>query len=326
MAENDRGAGHAMFGLNNDPTDPGGTPTPTPAPGAPQYVYVQAPAAAPAPSGGSKVPMWLGIVLLVISVANLAFLFVVRSQFKEIASKQSDQLDVLTRRMNSSDDRYAQLSGKFQVTTEKLGLTQQELEHAKELAANIQKQQQTAVTRLNQAIAQKASADEVNKVQQEANAKIGGLSTDLAGTQKELENTKSQFTDALTGTKGELGGAIARTHDELVALAHKGDRDYYEFTLPSRHAPQKIGTVTVDLEKTDTRKNTFSLYLTFDDKRTARKDKAMDEPIYFYVQGAPSALEIVVNKVGKNTISGYLSSPKGFFPNTPNVLSARPGM
>ena len=240
MAENDRGAGHAMFGLNSEQGSPAPTPTPTPAPGSPQYVYVQAPPVAPA-AGGSKLPMWMGIVLLVVSAANLALLFVVRSQFRDATSKQSDQLDVLTRRMDSSDERYAQLSGKFQVTTEKLGLTQQELAHAKDLAANIQKQQQTAVARLNQAIAQKASAADVNKVQQDANAKIGGLSTDLAGTQKELESTKSQFTDALSGTKGELNGAIARTHDELVALAHKGDRDYFEFTLARRHAPHQNG-------------------------------------------------------------------------------------
>ena len=265
----------------------------------------------------------MGILLLVIAAANLAFLFVVRSQFRDATSKQSDQLDVLTRRMDSSDERYAQLSGKFQVTTEKLGLTQQELAHAKDLAANIQKQQQTAVAQLNQAIAQKASAADVNKVQQDANAKIGGLSTDLAGTQKELESTKSQFTDALSGTKGELNGAIARTHDELVALAHKTDRDYFEFNVGKKRT-QKVGTVMLQLQKTDTKKNVFTVNLVFDDKPHVHRDRAMDDPVYFYVQGAPSALELVVNKMGKDSIAGYISTPKGFFPNATNVLAARP--
>jgi len=248
-----------------------------------------------------------------------------RNDFKTIGSKQSDQLDLLTRRMDTSDERYAQLRGQFQVTSEKLGLTEQELTRARSLASDIQKKQQAAVQDLNAAIAKKASAEEVNKVQADANAKIGGLSTDLAGTRKDLENTKSEFANALSGTKGELGGAIARTHDELVALAHKTDRDYFEFNLPKRHSQQKIGTVNMELDRTDTKRNVFTVVLLFDDKRTVRKDKAINEPVYFYVQGASSALELVVNKLGKDTIAGYISTPKGFFPSATNVLAARPG-
>jgi chromosome segregation ATPase len=234
-------------------------------------------------------------------------------------------LDLLTRRMDTSDERYAQLRGQFQVTSEKLGLTEQELTRARTLASDIQKKQQQAVEQLNDAISKKASADEVNKVQADANAKIGGLSTDLAGTRKDLESTKSEFANALSGTKGELSGAIARTHDELVALAHRTDRDYFEFNLPKRHAQQKIGTVNMELDKTDTKRNVFTIILAFDDKRATRKDKAINEPIYFYVQGASSALELVVNKLGKDSVAGYISTPKGFFPSATNVLAARPG-
>jgi predicted nucleic acid-binding Zn-ribbon protein len=314
-----------MFGLNDETTRRvGETPGQSQSqPGAPEYGYVQAQLP---PSGGSgKTLTWLVVALVVLSIANLALVLVSRSQFSDVASKQGDELNLLTRRMDSGDERYAQLRGQFQVTSEKLGLTEQELARAHELAANVQQQQKAAVAQLNAAIAKKASADEMNKLQADSNAKIGGLSSDLAGTKQDLANTKTEFTNALAGTKGELGGAIARTHDELVALAHKTDRDYFEFSLARRKAQQKVGTVTIELDKTDTKRNVFSVFLNFDDKRTQRSNKAMNEPVYFYVQGASSALELVVNKVGKDSISGYLSAPKGFFPNTPNVLSSRPG-
>jgi len=322
MADKPPGPGHAMFGLNDETrrSAPGETPAPA-QPGTPQYVYLQAPPPAPA-SGGAKILPWLVGVLLAISIVNLVLVLMSRSQYSDVLSKQSDQLNLLTRRMDSSDERYAQLRGQFQVTSEKLGLTQQELSRARTLAADIQKQQQSTVQQLNDAIAKKASADEVNKLQADANSKFGTLSGDIAGTRKDLEDTKA----ALTGAKGELTGAIARTHDELVALAHKTDRDYFEFNLGRRRAQQKIGTVLIELEKTDTKRNVFTLNLVFDDKRTQRKDKAVNEPVYFYVQGASSALELVVNKMRKDSISGYLSAPKGFFPSTPNVLTARPGM
>ena len=318
-----------MFGLNDDTptrhvTAPEEAPTST-QPGAPQYVLAQQPPQAVPASGGGKMLQWLVAVLAVLAVANLALLLVSRSQFSDYATKQADAMNLLTRRMDSSDERYAQLRGQFQVTTEKLGMTEEELARAHDLAAQVQKQQQTAVAQLNRAIAQKASAAEVNKLQADSDAKIGGLTTDLAGTKQDLASTKSEFANALTGTKGELSGAIARTHDELVALAHKSDRDYFEFTLPRKKAQQKVGTVTVELEKTDPRRNVFSVYLYFDDKKTERSNKAMNEPLFFYVQGASSALELVVNKLGKDSVSGYMSTPKGFFPNTTNVLGQRPG-
>jgi hypothetical protein len=319
-----------MFGLNDAPTQrvaapEAPAPSPQGPPAGPQYVLVQQPPPTVAAAGGGKALPWLVAVLAVLAIANLILVLVVRSQFNDFATKQGDAMNLLTRRMDSSDERYAALRGQFQVTSEKLGLTQQELSRAHALAAEVQKQQQTAVAQLNQAIAQKASADEVNKLQSDSNAKIGGLSTDLAGTKQDLASTKSEFANALSGTKGELNGAIARTHDELVTLAHKSDRDYFEFTLPRKKAQQKVGTVTVELERTDPKKNVYSVDLFFDDKKTERSNKAMNEPLFFYVQGASSALELVVNKLGKDTISGYMSTPKGFFPNTTNVLGQRPG-
>jgi hypothetical protein len=324
MADKDPSAGHSMYGLNDEPTRHVAAPGEVPQPAAPQYVLVQPPQAGSASGGGKALP-WLVAVLGVLAIANLILVLMARSQFNDYATKQADELNVMTRRMDSSDERYAQLRGQFQVSSEKLGLTQQELARAHALAAEVQKQQQTAVAQLNQAIAQKASAAEVNKLQSDSNAKIGGLSTDLAGAKQDLASTKSEFANALTGTKGELNGAIARTHDELVALAHKSDRDYFEFNLPRRKAQQKLGTITVELEKTDPKRNVFSVYLSFDDKRTERSNKAMNEPLYFYVQGASSALEMVVNKLGKDSVSGYVSTPKGFFPSTTNVLGQRPG-
>jgi predicted nucleic acid-binding Zn-ribbon protein len=321
MAEEKKpGAAYAMFGLNeSEPRQatPGAAPA-QPQPGAPQYVYVQGPP--PTASGGGKgLPIAVGI-LLVISLINLGLVIFGWQKLDGALSKHTDQLDLLTRRMDASDDRYAQLKAQFQVTAEKLGMTQQELSRSRQLASEIQKQQKQAVRQLNAAIQQKASAKELNQLASDSNAKIGNLSGDLAGTKKDLEATK----EALTGAKGELSGAIARTHDELVALAHRTDRDYFEFNIQKRHERQKIGTVMLELQKTDTKRNLYTINLFFDDKRTVRRNNAIDSPVFFYVQGAPSALELVVNKLGKSSIAGYVSAPKGFFTNTPNVLTSRP--
>ncbi len=291
--------GHSMFGLNQ-----GEPPQAAPGP--------------PAASSGGKALSLLVLLLLVISGINLYLAISARMKADDALAKHTDELNLLTRRLDSSDERYAQLSGQFRV---KLGLSQQEIQRARALAAGIQKQQQDAVLELNEAIAKKASTDDVNKLQADSNAKISGLSGDLAGTKKDLEATK----EALMGTKGELTGAIARTHDELVALAHRTDRDYFEFNLARKGAKQKIGTLMVELARTNPKKNQYSINLYFDDKRTERKDKSINEPLYFYMQGASSALEMVINKLGKDSITGYVSAPKGFIANAPNVITSRPG-
>jgi len=335
----------SMFGLNEPeirrpaapepsesrPSGPSAVPPQAAGQAAPQYIYVQgpppgvAPVAAASGSGIKVIPILVALLLIVTGI-NLYLLVTGQKQINETTSKQADQLNVLTRRMNTSDERYAELSARFQVTSEKLGLTQQELNRAKALSASIEKEQQASVQQLNQAIAQKASADDLNKVQTDANAKIGAVSSDIAGTKKDLAATRDEFTGALAGTKGELTGAIARTHDELVALAHKGDRDYFEFNVHGKkNAQQKLGGVTVVLVKANAKKNTYNVNLRFDDASHPTREHTTNEPVYFYTQGASSALELVVNKIGKDSITGYLSTPKGLFPNTPNVLGARPG-
>jgi hypothetical protein len=313
MADQPRNPGNAVFGFSDSPAS---APTPAPAPAPPAY-------APPPYAVQSRKPVLLTIlVILLVVMAGINFYLVwnLQKNVQQGATQTSDQLSVLSHRMDASDERYAQLRGQFQVTTERLGMTQQELGRARQLAANIEQTQKQAVAQLNQAIAQKASADQLNQLQTDANSKFGGINSDIAGLNKKLGDTN----DALTGAKGELSGAIAKTHDELVALAHKTDRDYFEFTL-TRGKQQKVGNMSVRLEKTNVKKNNFTADLFFDDKRTVRKDQAVDSPVFFYMQGAASACELVVNKLDKNTISGYLSTPKGFFPNTPNVLQTRPG-
>src|SRR5438034_7809779 len=263
----DRDPGHAMFGFNQGETRQAADPAPSP-PANPQVVYVQAPPPAQAPSGsmGVKIIPALVALLILVSGVNLYLLVTSRRQINESLSKQADDWNLLTRRMNSSDERYSELSGKFEVTAGKLHLTEQELSRARSLAVKTQKQLQQSNQQLGDAIAKKASAEELNKAQADANAKIGGLSTDLAGTRKDLEDTKA----ALAGSKSELSGAIARTHDELVDLAHRTDRDYFEFNLGAKGARQKVGTVVVELAKTNPKKNQFTVNLYFDDKRTER--------------------------------------------------------
>lgn len=123
---------------------------------------------------------------------------------------------------------------------------------------------------------------------------------------------------SIRGDLSNTNSVIARNHDELVLLEHKGDRNYYEFTLV-KGQKKPVGTVSLELKKADAKKSKFTLTVYSDDKQYEKKDKNLNEPLQFYSGKDPGLFEIVVNSVSaKNTITGYLSTPKGA-PAPPNV-------
>ena len=139
---------------------------------------------------------------------------------------------------------------------------------------------------------------------------VGGVKTDVAKTQSDLVDTNNQ----LTSMKGDLNGhstLIARNSDELEVLKHKGDRNYYQFTLV-RGEKKQVGTVTLELKRADSKRSRYSIAVYSDDKVYDKKDKSLNEPLQFYSGKDPLLFEIVVNNVSaRNTVTGYLSSPKG---------------
>jgi hypothetical protein len=123
--------------------------------------------------------------------------------------------------------------------------------------------------------------------------------------------------------RSEMGTLIARNHDEIDQLRRMGQRDYFEFTVSRKGGNQKVGTIQVELKDTNTKKNQYTINVLADDKSFEKKNRSVNEPIFFYTGGTRAALELVVNKVSKTTASGYLSVPKA--PDTTAASSASSG-
>jgi hypothetical protein len=131
----------------------------------------------------------------------------------------------------------------------------------------------------------------------------------VASTKTELEKTISE----LKSVRGDLGvqsGLIATNARELTALRALGDRNYYEFRIMKSKQFQKVGNVQLQLKKADMKRNKYTVDLIADDKKVEKKDKNTNEPVQFYLAGSRQPLELVVNEVTKDQISGYISAPK----------------
>jgi chromosome segregation ATPase len=191
-----------------------------------------------------------------------------------------------------------------------LGLTQKQLDtRSAELQVREARGEQAAA-RL--ATAQKETAGQVAAVSNTVTGvqtDVGGVKTDVAKTRSDLAETNDQ----LTSMKGDLNGhssLIARNGEELEILKHKGDRNYYQFTLLKGQKKQ-VGTVTLELKKADSKRSRYTISVFSDDKQYEKKDKSLNEPLQFYSGKDPALFEIVVNNVSaKNTVTGYLATPK----------------
>ncbi len=186
-------------------------------------------------------------------------------------------------------------------------MTQKQLD---ERAQDIIRREQADNARLQNA--QQQTAQQVSAVSSDlTNVKtdVGGVKNDLGKAQTDVASALSQL-QSVRGDLSSTNSVIARNHDELVQLEHRGDRNYYEFTL-TKGQKKPVGTVSLELRKTDLKKSKFTLNVYADDKTYEKKDRNVNEPLQFYSGKDPQLYEIVVNSIsGKNQISGYLSTPK----------------
>jgi hypothetical protein len=255
-------------------------------------------------------PRWVGVVVVVLATVSLVALgagWTASNRSKALeqslaADNQQlkQQEDILGQRLAKAEDTNAQLQGKLSVVTGKMKLTQGELGRARRAAGKIKvdnaKQLSDLQKNLNGQLATKASVDDVKKI-----------GTDVDGVKTDLETTKNNLNMA----RGEFGTLIAKNHDEIEELRRLGDRDYYEFTIINKRQRERVGDIMVELRGVNAKRNLYTVALYVDDARYDKKNRSVNEPIYFFTRGNGHApLEFVVNQVGKNKISGYLSMLK----------------
>jgi len=251
-------------------------------------------------------PRWVGLAVAVlggISLLGLGVSWSALNQAKNV--EQSTQASVkqaneaLAQRLAKADEINQQLQSDVKVVTDKLNLTQGELIAArkqnKKATTAVDQKVTSLATSVKAELATKANTDDVNKL----NGDVTGVKTDLDATKNSIQMARS-----------EMGTLIARNHDEIDQLRHMGQRDYFEFTVQRKGGATKVGAIKIELKDTNIKKNRYTINVLADDNSFEKKDRSVNEPIFFYTGGTRAALELVVNKVTKTTATGYLSIPK----------------
>src|SRR6202035_5634785 len=252
--------------------------------------YLPEPHAGP----GGSAAKWILLLLGVLYVAgSLYFLFNLRARIDRLDSDQTASnahVAELSKRMQSAE-------ADSETLAKQLGMTKKEL-----AARSAQLQREQVAQRASQQRLAEEQKQQMSQVSGEfANVKtdVGGVKTDVAATKAELAAAEAKLQSAV-GDLGVQSGLIANTRSDLEVLKHKGDRNYYEFTLLKGAKPQPVSTVSLQLKKSDTKKGKFTLYVTSDDKTFEKKDRKGPEPIQFYSGRDHLLFELVVWSVDKS--------------------------
>src|ERR1700751_1662044 len=244
-------------------------------------------------AGGSNALKWILLLLAIVYVAaSMYFLVDLRGRVTKLSQDQvssQKQIADLTNRMQSAEAEAETLG-------QQVGITKKELAQR---ASQLQAAQRAAEERL--AKEQKEQITAVSGDIAGVKTDVGGVKTDLGQTKTDLAATKAKL-ESRVGDLGLQSGLIARTRDDLEVLKHKGDRQYYEFTLLKGAKPQAVSTVALQLKKTDPKHGKYTLTVNADDKAIEKKDRTQSEPVQFYTGRDHMLFELVVWTVDKKKI------------------------
>ena len=223
--------------------------------------------------------------------------------------------ELMQQRLKALDDEIsAAMKGASATTTSALRRTQVEAQkQAQELANKLQEQQQQVASQIGDLKEATTTAD--SKISA-VSSDVGNVKTEVTTVKADIATTQSGLDKALAdlkrvnGDMGVMSGLIATNGKDLAALRELGERNYFEFDLTKKQADKRIGNVTLKLTNADPKRNRYTLQVLADDKRVEKKDKTINEPVQIYVSGYRQPYEIVINQVKKDSVVGYLSTPK----------------
>ncbi len=266
--------------------------------------------------------IWLPILAAGLLLVG-GFAFYQNSQLQDVrrdlSASQRDVSALRTSVAGASDEARKQIDA---LRGQLVNTQQQSTEVLTQAQTMAKRRADAAVAKLDKKQAERVAAldaqlNEVKETTAQNASRLAGVSNDVSSVQTDVADTKSKLDKTngdLQSVRGDLGmmsGLVATNSKEIETLRRLGDRNIYEFNLVKKPGLEKVGDIQLRVLKTNVRRNQYSLAVNADDKTIEKKDKTTNEPVQFYVMSkARQPYEIVVNEVSKNSIKGYLATPK----------------
>ncbi len=274
--------------------------------------------------GGSRKPLLVVSVVALAAVLSLGGYYLYDAQRNLAALSQS--LDQSRQQLGAVSERLETSQGHLSALEEDLGRSQQELSsQGRELSKyqtlyrDLKSQQSEQGQELETITIRKADqavvdqlADRTSGIEGqvgEIDSRVGRIDGNVADLREQSTQTRADL-DQTRGTLEQVRERTEANGQEIAAVRNSLERDYYSFELQKNGSVIKVFDVALSLKDTDFGKQRFHVEILANGQRIRKKGHAINEPIFFYVDGKEKPYELLVNKVDKKFVTGHLSVPK----------------
>ncbi len=249
-------------------------------------------------------PLWVAVVVF-LCLAAVAVGFIVQQQ------KVASQLSTRNQELKAS---LTQTKGQLQSLSSELNALQtKQAEQAERERVEKTARHEAALRRermYRRSAAKKKVVKKDDPRWKQVQAELAAHQRAIDSTQQDLEKTRSELQSNLDSTRNELSGSIAKTHAELIELEKKGERSYYEFDMFKAKRFHRVGPIEVSLRKTNAKHQFCNLRVIVNDRVLTKKHINIYEPVVFYTEENGQPVQLVINRISKNHMHGYVSAPK----------------
>ena len=272
------------------------------------------------PSAGPRKAMLWGAVIAIFALTNLYW----ATRFQALEADASVARLDLEQQVASIAERLEMGSGKQLREVQAL---KKELEKtAREAGSRARNEARKHSDRVATSVAEKQRKQqdmllgELGRVDQIASKngfgvnEVRGDVKDVRGALAETRDGLRQTESALLSTQGgvdQLAGLVGEQSVDISGLKALNERSLTGFNLAKSKKRTRVGDIQLRLRKTDAKENKYSIEILADDKLVVKKDRHLNEPVQFYVQGAKRPYEVVVTSIKKGRVVGYVAQPKG---------------
>jgi len=216
---------------------------------------------------------------------------------KQLDAENAVQNSALESATKQIERRFLQMQGRARQA-------QADADRAAQRIEQMQAAEDGALVSVQQMLAQKSSASELR-----------ALGRQVAETRADVDFAGAQVAQ-LRAQVGRLERVtqeqIVDLNEQLAVVRHKSLR-FRQFNLVLNH-PQAVGGIALVLTGTRQKDGHFNLRLAADGNHLEKKHTAVGEPIFFVPGNPERAYEVVVDRLGRNQVHGFLGAPQKAFP------------
>ena len=233
-------------------------------------------------------------------------------------TESESRLDQMKRILESSGEEIRTLQEGAARRGSRIQSQDEELSQYRNLFQGLKSEQEQQTQGLESLSVKKADRDDVTKLQGETE----GLRKANAGVRKQVDQVSAGLT-TLTEITGVNRAGLADskrrldrldrdldvTSDRLADLSRSLEREKIEFELQEKGGFIKVLDVHLNLRDANARKQRYDLDIYVGRKRIQKKHQYANEPVYFFVEGTEKPYEVVITRIVRNQVAGYLTVP-----------------